>query len=185
MKIIVIIILSTFIMASDQYKEPQYKLLHSQNNIEIRQYDEYVVARTSISNNADENDNNMFRNLAGYIFGNNKSEKSIPMTAPVTTYDDGSDYHMIFYMLEANSIDDLPLPNGKNVELETMRLDKCAVLKFSWTTRESRVEKFKEELVKYLDDNDYETISPFMLNRYDPPWTLPFMRRNEIIVKIK
>ncbi len=173
------------LIANEKYKEPSFSLIDKENNIELRQYDEYVIARTSIPVNQSEEDNNMFRVLASYIFGRNEKNQSIPMTAPVTTYENNDTYDMIFYMLDVNNIQELPNPSGQNISLENFNLGKCAVISFSWFASKNKINKYTEKLKKYINDNGYTVDSPFMVNRYDPPWTLPFLRRNEILVKIK
>ena len=185
MKIILIIFFFNMLIANEKYKEPSFSLIDKENNIELRQYDEYVIARTSIPVNQSEEDNNMFRVLASYIFGRNEKNQSIPMTAPVTTYKNNDTYDMIFYMLDVNNIQELPNPSGQNISLENFNLGKCAVISFSWFASKNKINKYTEKLKKYINDNGYTVDSPFMVNRYDPPWTLPFLRRNEILVKIK
>ena len=106
---ILIVIFFTMLSSKDKYKEPSFTLLESKGNIEIRQYSEYIVAKTSIIKNNIESDNNMFRVLASYIFGGNEKNASIPMTAPVTTFEDNESYSMLFYMLESDKIKDLPI----------------------------------------------------------------------------
>ena len=183
MKIVLIILVNCMLLSEDKYKEPAYELLSKDGNIEIRQYGEYVVAKTSVSS-ADKHDNNMFRTLASYIFGGNKENQSIPMTAPVTTYENSDSYNMIFYMLDADNINDMPEPNGQNIEFESFRLGKCAVISFSWFTSQSRIDSFTIQLKNYIEKNNIIPRSAYMVNRYDPPWKVPFMRRNEIIVQI-
>ena len=48
-----------------------------------------------------------------------------------------------------------------------------------------KINKYQNKLKKFLKDNGYIQKSPFMVNRYDPPWKLPFMRRNEVLVQIQ
>ena len=171
------------LFSSEKYKEPDYKILNMKSNIEIREYNSYVVARTSLDVDKKE-DNNMFRTLASYIFGNNKQKQSIPMTAPVTTYADGENYHMIFYMLDVDTAEDLPSPNGQSIKFEEFILGKCAVISFSWFTTDRRVQYYTNILKDYVSDNNLTVKSNYMVNRYDPPWRLPFLRRNEVLVKI-
>ena len=171
------------ILSSESYKEPSFELLSQDGDVEIRKYTKCIIAKTSISTN-NENDNNMFRTLASYIFGSNKENKNIPMTAPVTTYQKDSSYSMIFYMLDANEITELPETNGQNIVFETFDLGKCAVIPFSWFTTDARISAFSEKLTKYTKDNNFKQLSPIMVNRYDPPWRLPFLRRNEVLVQI-
>jgi len=184
MKLIIIIIIALqMLFASDKYKEPEYNILSSMGNIEIRQYGSYVVAKTSLDINQNE-ENNMFRTLASYIFGNNEKEESIAMTAPVTTYTDEQSQHMIFYMLDAENANELPNPNGQSIEFEEFYLGKCVVISFSWFTTQGRIDYYTNQLKKYISDNQLKVKPTYMLNRYDPPWKLPFLRRNEILVQI-
>ena len=174
------------LMPENIYKEPNFTLLYSKKNIEVREYDEYIVAKTKVSlEHGRKLDNNMFRTLASYIFGRNENNQKIPMTAPVTTFKDNNAYNMLFYMLDSNDIKDLPNPSGQNITFEKFKLEKCAVIRFSWFVNNQKITKYTNKLKKFLNDNGYEPISPFMINRYDSPWKLPFMRRNEILVKIK
>ena len=185
MKLITLTMLITMLLSENIYKEPSYTLLHKKKNIEIRQYSEYIVAKTTVSlNNGRKLENNMFRTLASYIFGRNQKNQNIPMTAPVTTFKDDNAYNMLFYMLNSNNIKDLPSPSGQDITFEKFNLDKCAVIRFSWFVNNRKIIKYKRKLQKFLDNNEYKTTSPFMINRYDSPWKLPFMRRNEILVKI-
>jgi len=178
-----IFILFTVLFSSETYKEPPFTLIDKVGNIELREYGSYVVARTSIPIE-NKDDNNMFRTLASYIFGGNKQNESIPMTAPVTTYENSDSYSMIFYMLDANTPSDMPDPNGQDIIFEDFYLGKCAVISFSWFTTDSKIKSYTEKLQNYLSDNNLKAKSSFMVNRYDPPWRLPFLRRNEILVQI-
>ena len=182
MKLILIIIFTSMIF-SEKVKEPTYKVIKKEGDIEIREYGTYVVAKTSISKDRNS-DNNMFRTLASYIFGGNKKNESIPMTAPVTTFSDDSNYNMLFYMLDVDEINQLPEHNGQNITFEKFELGKCAVISFSWRTSDSRIEYFSAELSNFIEENNLKTKSPYMLNRYDPPWRLSFLRRNEILVRL-
>ena len=168
---------------SDKVKEPTYKVIKKEGDIEIREYGSYIVAKTSISKHAN-NDNNMFRTLASYIFGGNKRNESIPMTAPVTTFSDDLNYNMLFYMLDVDDVNQLPEHNGQNIMFEKFYLGKCVAISFSWSTSESRIEYYSSKLSDFIEKNNLKTKSSFMINRYDPPWRLPFLRRNEIIVRL-
>lgn len=168
---------------SDKVKEPTYRVIKKEGDIEIREYGSYIVAKTSISKDAN-NDNNMFRTLASYIFGGNKRNESIPMTAPVTTFSDDLNYNMLFYMLDVDEVNQLPEHNGQNIMFEKFDLGKCVAISFSWSTSESRIEYYSSKLSDFIEKNNLKTKSSFMINRYDPPWKLPFLRRNEIIVRL-
>ncbi len=176
--------LLTITMAST-YKEPSYTVIQKNDNIELRQYSEYVIARTSIKNgNLDEN-NNMFRNLGGYIFGNNKENISIPMTAPVITTNNDTSYDMIFFMLDAKTPEDLPEPTNSEVFLETMEMGKTISISFGMWATDSRVSYYKKILDQFINENNLEINSELMVAQYNSPWTLPPFRKNELLYKIK
>mgnify|MGYP001356467462 CR=1 FL=1 len=170
---------------SDTYKEPDYNLIKKDGKIEIRQYSEYVIAKTSLDQGDMEENNNMFRTLAGYIFGGNTDNQSIPMTAPVITQNNGSDYDMIFFMLDVDNPDQLPEPNNKNVVLENMKLGKAVTITFGMWATESRVEYYKELLDEYILENNLKIDSDLMVAQYNSPWAIPPFRKNELIYKIK
>ena len=169
---------------SDTYKEPKFTLINKNGNIEIRQYDKYVVAKTSISKKKSSLDNNMFRVLAGYIFGGNNRGQSIPMTTPVITKESYSSYDMIFFMLDSDSPDDLPRPNSSKVSLETYTMGKTISIRFGMWATEQRILKYKTILDQYIQDKDILVKSNLMVAQYNSPWTMPPLRRNELIYQI-
>ena len=93
----IILILIASIILSDSYKEPAFTLIDKSGNIEIREYSENIIAKTCILNEDGQMDNSMFRTLAGYIFGGNDRQQSIPMTTPVITSKKENSYSMIFF----------------------------------------------------------------------------------------
>ena len=181
----IILILITSLALSDSYKEPDYALIDKSGNIEIRQYSENIIAKTSILDGDDQMNNSMFRTLAGYIFGGNDKQQSIPMTTPVITSRQEGSYDMIFFMLDAKHKEDLPIPNSSRVEIETIKLGKVITIEFAWWASKNNVRKYSRKLEKYIKDNDIEVISDMMVAQYNPPLSWPLSRRNEIIFQIK
>ena len=179
------ILIIFFSMAtSETLKNPEFILVEKHGDIEVREYSEYVIAKTSISQGDMELNNNMFRTLAGYIFGGNNKSQSIPMTAPVITKNDESSYDMIFFMLDANKPEDLPLPNSNNVSIEMMDLGKTISITFGMWATDSRVKYYKKKLDKHIKDNNIQIKSPLMVAQYNSPWAMPPFRKNELLYKI-
>ena len=172
-------------MALSNIKEPDYLLIEKDGSIEIRQYSEYIIAKTSVKQGNIELNNNMFRTLAGYIFGGNIENKSIPMTAPVITKSNDSSYDMIFFMLDAENIDDLPISNNPDVLIEKMKIGKTISIKFGMWATDKRVNYYKEKLDKYIQGNNIEVQSDLMVAQYNSPLTIPPFRKNELIYQIK
>ncbi len=169
---------------SDSYKEPNFTVISKYDNIEIRQYDKYVIAKTSIPKKNSSLDDNMFSVLAGYIFGGNNQGKSIPMTTPVITKESDSSYDMIFFMLDSNTPNDLPRPNSSKINLETFSMGKIISIRFGmWATKE-RVLKYKTILDQFIKDNNITISSNLMIAQYNSPWIMPPFRRNELMYQI-
>ena len=170
---------------SNSYKEPEYALINKDGTIEIRQYSEYVIAKTSINQGDIEENSNMFRTLAGYIFEGNADKQSIPMTAPVITQNNDSNYEMIFFMLDVDEPEKLPAPNNEKVTLEKIVIGKTVSIRFGLWATEKRVSYYKKILDGYIKENDLKIDSELMIAQYTSPWTLPPFRKNELIYKIK
>ncbi len=173
------------IMISEKYNEPNFELIQKNNNIEIRQYGENIIAKTSLKNGDINQNSSMFRTLADYIFGNNTQSKKIPMTTPVMTRYDNSSYDMIFFMLDTKEIKDLPEPVNQDVVIEKVSLNKVVVIQFSWWASEKNITKHESILREYIVENNLEVTSSLMVAQYDPPFTLPNFRRNELMYQIK
>ena len=172
-----------FVM-SESIKEPDYKVISSYGNIEVREYSEHLIAKTSIPYNPDKENNNMFRTLAGYIFGGNSKNESIPMTAPVITRNNNNNYEMIFFMLNADTIDQLPLPNDEKVNIEVMNLSTTISIQFGMWATDDRVKHYKEILDEFIKKNDIIIKSNLMIAQYNSPWALPPFRKNELLYTI-
>ena len=179
-----LISLFSFIKGEDLY-EPPFKLIEISNNIQIREYQNILIAITNKQSPYNSATSSGFRTLANYIFGGNKEQVKMPMTAPVFTTIPGNESISIsFVMPNKYSKNDLPKPVSKDIEFKNLELGMTAVIQFGmWATPE-RIQKMKSKLEKYLDTNNLEPSSDYLVAQYNSPWTLPPFRRNEILVSI-
>ena len=93
---------------------------------------------------------------------------------------------MSFMMPSVYKMEDLPTPKDKRIRFETVPARHVAVIRYTWIGNESRNERKANELQKWIAGlKGYEPISPPMYAGYDPPWTLPFLRRNEMMIEVK
>lgn len=145
------------------------------DGVEIRRYEE----QTWISA-APGADNASFRVLASYIFGGNRENRQVAMTAPVIT-----DERMSFILPEGMTPESAPAPDGQAIDFERVPSRRVATLQFSWWTTEGRVEAKMAALRGTLADHGVETTGGFFLMRYNDPWTPPFLRRNEVGVEVR
>ena len=162
-------------------EEPVYQVEKAweAEQIEIRAYAPRVMAVTGM----DEDTDGGFRVLAGYIFGGNAEEEKIAMTAPVQQSMAG-EKEMAFMMPAEYALEDLPAPEDQRVSFREAPAYTAAVIQFSgWASAEKADEKW-QQLRGFLIAEGIDITGEPTLNQYNPPWTLPFMRRNEIIVPV-
>jgi hypothetical protein len=170
-------------MMSHAIEEPSWTLVAQLDNVEIRQYAPVIQARTLIDSNSESSGG--FRTLADYIFGGNAEEQSIAMTAPVeeTLSDDAA--YMAFTMPSEYGLDDLPAPTDGLVTLHEVSSRTMAVVSFSGWARDSVVAKQTRILLETIDAYGWVAVNTPSLNQYNPPWTPPWNRRNEVMVQVQ
>ena len=184
-------------------EEPKYTLISKENGYEIRNYESYIIAETTVSGSYRDSLGKGFQNIADYIFGNNTSSQKIAMTAPVIESEsqdlsekiamtvpvisegDDKERRISFVMPSKYTLETLPQPNTDVVTLKEVPARKVAVLRYSWYASEARVEKKKQELTQKLLKDEVEIIGTFSSAQYNPPLSIPFLRRNEVLVDIK
>lgn len=179
------IILTLFLAAGSHMthaiEEPSFELAGQVGDVELRDYAATIQARTSMGE--DSGTASPFRRLANFIFGDNSQESEIAMTAPVETRDT-EDGYMAFTMPSEYSMEDLPAPLDDSVSLHEVPPRRMAALSFGGWATDGKVERMTVELFATLEENGIETVGPPALNQYNPPWTLPWKRRNEVVVEI-
>jgi len=162
-------------------EEPVYQVEKAweTEQIEIRAYAPRVMAVTEMA----EDSNGGFRVLAGYIFGGNAEEQEIAMTAPVQQSMEG-DREMAFMMPAEYALEDLPEPEDQRVSFREAAAYTAAVIQFSGRASSEKADENWQQLRRFLIAEGIDITGEPTLNQYNPPWTLPFMRRNEIIVPV-
>ena len=180
-------------------EEPAFTTVLSDGNFEVRDYPALIVAEVTVNGEQKEAASKGFRLLAGYIFGGNKRRQSIAMTAPVaqqpisekiamtapvTQIQNAGNWTVRFTMPRAYTLDSLPEPNDPNVQLRQLPSSRFAVLRFSGLARPDDVAAKSAELIVSTKTHNLRAIGPVTLAQYNPPWTLWFMRRNEVMIPV-
>ena len=168
---------------ANSIEEPRYELVQALGEIEIRQYEPVIQAVTQLPESSASSEG--FRRLAGFIFGGNEREQQISMTAPVQETLGTSKPMMAFTMPAQYSFDQLPTPADERVALMEVPAKTVAVVTFSGWATEAKVARYESVLREVLRQNAIEATGSSSLNQYNPPWTLPFLRRNEIMIEIE
>lgn len=177
---------------------PSYEIVKSRDAIEIRQYEPMIVAEVQVNGKREDAIGNGFRLLSDYIFGNNIANQDIAMTAPVQQQEStkiamtapvhqqstGDDWQVSFVMPSEYTMDTLPKPVNERVALKEIPAKTFAAITFSGTNSDENVQKHENILLEYIEANDLSVISTPKYAFYNPPWTLPLMRRNEVMIEI-
>ena len=147
-----------------------------EQGIEIREYDTKIRATTQMGQ-----ENRSFGILAEYIFGQNDQSEKIGMTAPVVTYND----KMFFVMPKRYDLESHPKPLNDRIEIDQVQKAKVAVIRFSGFTSPKKIDDEAEKLQIVLKSNGIEIEGEPFLMRYNSPGTLPFLRSNDVAIKVK
>lgn len=174
-------------------EQPDYKLIISKDTIEIRDYPPLILAEVEVSGERKQAINEGFRILADYIFGNNISNKvteshelseKIAMTAPVIQQKHKDKWKIRFIMPKKYSMETLPKPNSKNIQFIQLPSKRFAVICFSNVANAESIEQHTGLLIEFISAEKLQPLGEAILAFYNPPWTLPHLRRNEVMIEI-
>lgn len=184
-------------------EEPKFILIEKENSFELRSYQPKIIAEVHVDGDMSESSSSGFRLIADYIFGNNTTQsgksvkiamtapvsvreesKKISMTAPVGIQKVMNGWKVYFVMPSQYNLDTLPTPNNAQVSIKQVPAKRCAVIRFSGFVDEDKMSQKVKELNDWIVNKNLKPINSPELARYNPPWTLPFLRRNEIMVEV-
>ena len=193
-------------------EEPKYQTLRQDGDFEIRRYAPMLIAETTAEGDMDAASNTGFRRIADFIFGNNRAagtdasakiamtapvtvepqSAKIAMTAPVTVEPQSSmnmqaamQWRIQFVMPSHYTLATLPQPNNPLVQIKERPAKTYVVHRYSGFNTLNRVQTKTDETLAWLQREGLQALGSPQLSRYDPPWTLPMFRRNEIWVEIE
>ncbi|AAM72352.1 MAG TPA: heme-binding protein [Chlorobaculum sp.] len=189
------------VLGKREAAEPPYELLKHDGAFEVRRYGPMVIAETILDEKSySAASGKGFNRLAGYIFGKNRSKTSISMTAPVLQERSSEKismtapvlqqpqkggWSMAFVLPEGFTLQSAPEPLDPEVKLRELPPSTIAVVTFSGLHSAANLEKYSRQLQAWLKKQGYRALSEPKLASYDPPWTIPFLRRNEVQIRIE
>ena len=179
-------------------EQPKYQVVTAEKNIEVRNYSAMIVAEVEVTGDRDVAIQKGFRLIADYIFGNNSSAQKVAMTspvtqrpgeqvamtAPVTQQGDGGSWLVRFVMPASYTLETLPKPNNAAVALKEISRGLRAVIRFSGLAGKGSLARHTEQLSQFMIARGLKSASAPTYAFYNPPWTLPFLRRNEVMVEL-
>ncbi|MBC8295194.1 MAG: heme-binding protein [Candidatus Pelagibacter bacterium] len=170
-----ILTLSSQLMA---YEETNYEVVKENKIYEIRKYPNRLVIETnSVQGNG-------FRKLFNYISGNNKENEEIKMTVPVTQEIKNENMTMQFYLPSKFNKDNAPKPVDSEVKILTIEGGYYAVIEYSGRSSDKNFLKNKDILEKALKQDNLLVLSPPIRASYNSPFTLPILKRNEVMYRV-
>ena len=188
--ILFIITLTTtgFAMA---YEEPKYKIIKTYQEFEIRKYVDRLAVEIEYSNE-DSGFRYLFKYIAGANTNSDKIKMTVPvtqsvkidMTTPVTQSVKNGKMLMQFFLPSKFTLENAPQPTDKRVSLVVIKGGYYAVIKYSGRLTNQNYLKHYKKLENYLNNNEIDFTKPGIRATYNGPFTLPFLRRNEIMMKI-
>jgi hypothetical protein len=193
----------TFTGAAMATEEPKYSVLEKEVPFELRSYESMILAEVQVEGDLDEASSQGFRLIAAYIFGQNQVNQKMAMTAPVTIDEQSVKNEKIamtapvgiessagkwmvsFVMPSQYTIETLPKPLNPAVQLRQIPPMKRAVIAFSGFYNPQKVAEKTLELEAWMKTRNLQATGVPHFARYNPPWTLPFMRRNEVMINVR
>lgn len=183
-------------------EEPIYKVLKKDGDFELRHYPKQLIAKVTLHGMSyDYFRENAFEKLAAYIFEGNQSKESVPMTSPVLTEkksellpmtdpvlqheDPSGAWTMSFILPKEYTLATAPKPKNAEIVLEEVEPYDAAVITYSGNNKVSKIEEHKKELGEWVGKQSGLAMSGhYFIAQYDAPFVVPFLKRNEVQVKI-
>lgn len=184
------------------YEQAPYEVIDRfGENTEVRRYPPQLVAEAGVTASDEKTGRNQaFRMLFHYISGANRSQAKVAMTTPVETAAQAETfamtapvetqvqaagrYAMRFFLPAAYTLETAPQPTDSNVQILELPERTLAVLRFAGSTGAENVARHLDELRKTVDESRWRLAGEPTTMFYDPPWTIPFLRRNEVAVPV-
>lgn len=165
-----------------QVNEPYYTVVKKMGQFEIRHYPAFLVAEVFIDNkDRQQAINEGFRALFKYIDKNNAKKQAIPMTAPVLQQPYQSGFKVAFVMPANETLFSLPQAQTANITFKEVANQKFLVLRFSGSSKFINFDQKLVALETFAEKEHIELSNEIYYAFYNPPWTLPFLKRNEIM----
>lgn len=177
--------------------EPKNLVVGKIGIVEIRRYAPRLAADTVVAGDEEKARGAGFERLAGYIFGKNKGERRIGMTAPVaqepskiamttpvSQQSTPGGWRIRFFLPAAFTLDTAPVPNDPAVTITEVPEEVFAVLRFTGSTGAEAVADHTATLAAVIRGSDWNAAGEAVAWFYNPPWTLPPLRRNEVAIPV-
>jgi hypothetical protein len=191
---------SSSINRAEAIEEAKYEVLINERDFELRQYKAHIVAETTVEGDFSEVGNEGFRRLFRFISGENlrrqtiamtapvdqkESSEKIKMTAPVNQQKDAGVWIVSFLMPSSYTLETIPQPVDERIHIREVPSRLVAAVRYSGTWSRTRFEKEKARLEGFILKHNLKSTGEAIFARYNPPFTLWFLRRNEVLIPVE
>lgn len=165
------------------YESAGYKVLRSNGSFAIRDYPALTLVSTPMA--TDQGTDDGFRKLFGYISGANEAQTKIAMTTPVFSDLTGTNRQMSFVVPKKTVAAGAPKASREDIAVEARPAGRFAVYRFSGSWKADRAATARQKLMDWVAGEKLQPLGDPQVANYDPPFTPPFLRRNEVMVRVK
>ena len=167
-------------------EQPKYQVIAElPGGVEVRQYEARTYAASRVDGTDREARRQGFRLLFNYITGENSGEEEISMTIPVSTEIEDKEHVMQFYLPSQYDEANAPAPKNPNVSIGTIAPRIEAALEYTGSQSTQRAEMHAFLMKKALKESGWEMTGDTRSMFYNQPFSVPFLRRNEVIVEVR
>lgn len=182
-------------------EQQPYAVLRSEPGFELRRYPAHALAEITVRAGFEDAGNRAFRYLFGYISGENRVSQKVAMTAPVVQAEaaeeiamtapvvqrasDGGSFVIAFVLPAAMSAETAPEPVRPEVRIRAVPESLSAAVRYTGRWSRAAYNKRCSELLASIDAAGLTPIGEPRFARFDPPFTLWFLRRNEVVVDVR
>jgi hypothetical protein len=179
-------------------EQPEYAVISVSGAFEVRAYPPMIVARAEVEGERKSAIEAGFRLIAAYIFGANapnakiamtapveqQASQTIAMTAPVIQEPKGKAWTVRFIMPKEWSLETLPAPSDDRVKVEAVPARRMVAIRFTGLADDATIAEKTAELSAFARERGLSVRGEPLFAFYNPPWTLPMLRRNEIMLEL-
>lgn len=188
--ILLFLFIAFYPLYQSKVEQPTYNLVKLEGKIEHRQYDPYILATVKVTGERDEALNKGFSELVNYIGGHNtnasQDSENISMTAPVNQQKvDDKTWTVHFVMPKKHTMDSLPKPLSDKITFKQLPEKSYVVIRFAGRHNDENLDSHLKDLREHIKQEGLTAVGEPIYSFYNPPWTLPILRRNEIWLEVK
>jgi DNA gyrase inhibitor GyrI len=165
------------------YESAPYRVLRSDGKVELREYPALTVVETPMASGGRNGSDGSFTRLFRFISGANSGKQKIAMTTPVFMSGGTTNSTMAFVLPAKLKTPEVPQPSDGSVTVHELAAGQFAVLRYRGGRNAKNEAESLARLKAWMEPQGLSVLSPPVYGYFDPPWTPPFLRRNEVMLR--